>query len=108
MPDEPFIPVQTNRWGVRLDPTVNYGHIFTAIVFLTSASMAWAVMSARQEQADVRIARLERFQEQAARDAALEAQVIARLDVKIESLDRVLVRIENFLDRTARPTRDGS
>lgn len=86
------------RWGVRLDPTVNYGHLLSASVFLVTASVAWGVFSQRLDHAETRVTRLERYQEEAVRHAQVEAQAIARLDQKIESLDRVLGRIERYLD----------
>lgn len=85
-------------FGVKLDPTVNYGHIISASVFLVSAGIAWSVMTTRIDAAERRLDRLER-DAAAARDASsLESQLIARLDEKLSNLDRVMQRIERILD----------
>lgn len=93
------------RMGVKLDPTVNYGHLISATVFLVTAAMAWANLSNRQDDADRRIARLETSQERMSAENAREAQVIVRLDEKIANLDRVLNRVERLLETM--PARQG-
>ena len=85
--------------GVTVDPTINVGHIITAIVFLATASAGWAQLDSRQNRLEERTARLERLQEQEARDAATEAVVIARIGAQVETVQRSVHRIETLLDR---------
>lgn len=91
-------PQPRSALGVKLDPTVNYGHLISATVFLVTAAMAWANLSSRQDNADQRIAQLERAQQTLVAEQNQEARVVARLDEKITNLDRVLRRIEALLD----------
>lgn len=91
-------PKPVGRLGLKLDPTVNYGHLISATVFLVTAAMAWANLSNRQDDADRRIARLETSQERMVVENARESQVIVRLDEKITNLDRILARVERLLE----------
>lgn len=88
----------TRSMGIKLDPTVNYGHLITMTTMLLTAVVAWTNLSNRQEEANRRIINLERSSERMTADNAAEARVVARLEEKITSLDRVLLRIERILE----------
>lgn len=94
-PSKPHVKV----WGVTLDPTVNVGHIMTAMVFLATAIAGWAQLDSRQNRLEERTARLERLQEVEARDALSEAQLIARMSAQLDGVQSSIRRIENLLDR---------
>jgi septal ring factor EnvC (AmiA/AmiB activator) len=85
--------------GVKIEPVVTYGHLFTAAIFLFTGAVAWADLNSRQKDADVRIARLERLQEEGARDASRAREVLGRLEEKVEGLNRALNRLDNTLNR---------
>lgn len=44
-------PLNSSRRGVRFDPTINLGHVLTALAFLFSTMAAWYTLNAQVAQA---------------------------------------------------------
>lgn len=74
-----------NRW-VRLDPTVNLGHVLTALVMLTTVIAGWTSLRGDQERALERIIQLERREELQRERTMSEIRTIAALTVEVTSL----------------------
>lgn len=74
-----------NRW-VKLDPTVNLGHVMTAVVMLTTVIAGWTSLRGDQERALERIIQLERREELQRERTMAEIRTIAALTVEVTSL----------------------
>lgn len=96
------------RWHPRLDPTVNLGHILSASIFLLTGATAWATLTSQQAEADRRIARLERLQEDSSRSSNENAVTIARMVEKVDGMQREVTRLVNAIERSMPPPYGGS
>lgn len=60
------------RHGIKFDPTINLGHIATAVVFLTTASAGWVALDARAARNEQDIKRAEVIAKESLSRAELE------------------------------------
>ncbi len=74
----------------RFDPTINYGHILTAISFIVAGAGAYYGMRAELQNVDQRVARIESTLQQLANVVVLTA----RQDEKLNAIERRVDRIE--------------
>lgn len=76
----------------RFDPTINYGHILTALTLIIAGAGAYFGMRAELQNVDLRVAKLESTLQQLASVVVLTA----RQDEKLIGLERRLERLERF------------
>ena len=93
MPDNATVQSQSS-WKIRLDPTVNFGHVMTATVFLVTAAAGWATLDAKQTRAEERVARLERLEEELRRDRTREIERFASMDANLTTVKQVIERMD--------------
>ena len=74
----------------RFDPTINYGHILTAVSFIIAGTGAYYGMRAELQNVDQRVARIENTLQQLASVVVLTA----RQDEKLNAIERRVDRIE--------------
>lgn len=74
----------------RFDPTINYGHILTAVSFIVAGAGAYYGMKAELLNVDQRVARIESTLQQLANVVVLTA----RQDEKLNAIERRVDRIE--------------
>ena len=74
----------------RFDPTINYGHILTAVSFIIAGTAAYYGMRAELQNVDQRVARIESTLQQLANVVVLTA----RQDEKLTAIERRVDRIE--------------
>jgi hypothetical protein len=74
----------------RFDPTINYGHILTAVSFIVAGSAAFIGMKAELHNVDQRVAKLEATLQQLANVVVLTA----RQDERLNAIERRVDRIE--------------
>jgi hypothetical protein len=72
------------------DPTINYGHVLTAVSFLLAAMGAYYGMRAEMSSMDLRVAKIEITLQQLANVVVLAA----RQDERIVAVERRVDRIE--------------
>lgn len=72
------------------DPTINYGHVLTAVSFLLAAMGAYYGMRAEMSSMDLRVAKIEITLQQLANVVVLAA----RQDERIVAIERRVDRIE--------------
>lgn len=85
--------------GVKFDPTVNLGHIITAVVFLVTATFGWATLDSRQARLEERMLRLEAARDRGERDTLATAGTMATVAAQVAAIQRTVNRIEGVLDR---------
>ena len=78
------------RQKPRFDPTINYGHILTAITLIVAGASAYFGIRAELQNVDLRVAKLESTLQQLASVVVLTA----RQDEKLIALERRLDRLE--------------
>jgi hypothetical protein len=82
----------TNGWPKpRFDPTINYGHILTAVSFIVAGSAAFFGMKAELHNVDQRVAKIEATLQQLADVVVLTA----RQDEKLNAIERRVDRLEH-------------
>ena len=74
----------------RLDPTINYGHMLTAVSFIIAGAGAYYGMRAELLNVDQRVARIESTLQQHASAVVLTA----RQDEKLNGIERRINRLE--------------
>jgi hypothetical protein len=74
----------------RFDPTINYGHILTAVSFIIAGAGAYYGMRAELQSVDQRVAKIEVTLQQLANVVVLTA----RQDEKLNGIERRVDRIE--------------
>lgn len=74
----------------RFDPTINYGHILTAVSFVIAGAGAYYGMRAELINVDQRVARIESTLQQLANVVVLTA----RQDEKLNAIERRVDRLE--------------
>lgn len=74
----------------RFDPTINYGHILTAVSFIIAGTAAFFGMKAELHNVDQRVAKIEATLQQLASVVVLTA----RQDEKLNAIERRVDRIE--------------
>ena len=74
----------------RFDPTINYGHILTAVSFIIAGAGAYYGMRAELQSMDQRVAKIEVTLQQLASVVVLTA----RQDEKLNAIERRVDRIE--------------
>ena len=74
----------------RFDPTINYGHILTALTLIIAGAGAYFGMRAELQNVDLRVAKLESTLQQPASVVVLTA----RQDEKLIGIKRRLDRLE--------------
>ena len=74
----------------RFDPTINYGHILTAVSFIIAGAGAFYGMRVELQNVDQRVAKIENTLQQLANVVVLAA----RQDEKLIAIERRLDRIE--------------
>lgn len=74
----------------RFDPTINYGHILTAVSFIIAGAGAYYGMRAELQSVDQRVAKIETTLQQLASVVVLTA----RQDEKLNAIERRVDRIE--------------
>ena len=79
----------------RFDPTINYGHILTALTLIIAGAGAYFGMRAELQNVDLRVAKLESTLQQLASVVVLTA----RQDEKLVGIDRRLERLEQVAKR---------
>jgi hypothetical protein len=81
-------------WKVKLDPTVNFGHIITATTFLVAGAIAYATLESRQGRTEERVVRLERLEEELRRTREAEIARIAEISVTLRTVSGVVEQID--------------
>ena len=94
----PHAEVMQNTWRVKLDPTVNLGHVLTAAVFLTTAAVGWATLDAKQSRSEERIMRLERLEDEFRRERLMEMQRAGAINESISSMRALLERMDRQIN----------
>ena len=74
----------------KFDPTINYGHILTALTLIIAGAGAYFGMRAELQNVDLRVAKLESTLQQLASVVVLTA----RQDEKLIGMERRLDRLE--------------
>jgi hypothetical protein len=74
----------------RFDPTINYGHILTAVSFIIAGAGAFYGMKAELINVDQRVARIESTLQQLANVVVLTE----RQDEKLNAIERRVDRLE--------------
>jgi hypothetical protein len=74
----------------RFDPTINYGHILTAVTFIVAGSTAFIGMKAELHNVDQRVAKIEATLQQLANVVVLTA----RQDERLNAIERRVDRLE--------------
>ena len=74
----------------RFDPTINYGHILTAVSFIIAGTGAYYGMRAELQNVDQRVAKIESNLQQLANVVVLTA----RQDEKLAAIEQRVDRIE--------------
>jgi len=74
----------------RLDPTINYGHILTAVSFIIAGAGAYYGTRAELQYVDLRVVKIENTLQQLANVLVLTA----RQDEKLNAIERRVDRIE--------------
>jgi hypothetical protein len=90
--------VSHTSWRVKLDPTVNLGHILSASVFLFTAGMVWATLDAKHSRSEERIMRLERLEDEFRRERLLEMQRAGAINESISSMRTLLERMDRQIN----------
>jgi len=72
------------------DPTINYGHILTAISFIIAGTAAFFGMRAELQSVDQRVAKIEATLQQLANVVVLTA----RQDERLNAIERRVDRLE--------------
>lgn len=110
------LPKSSGAWRVRFDPTINLGHVGTAMIFLASTVAAWMSLSARADLNDMALRRLDHVVEQKAdKEAAGKAEVelsrriveqqqnlntqSVRIEQQFSEIKAMLLRMDEKLDR---------
>lgn len=86
--------ITNGRPKPRFDPTINYGHILTAVSFVIAGMAAYYGMKAELQNVDQRVAKIENTLQQLANVVVLTARQDERLNA-----------IERRVDRLEQPTR---
>jgi hypothetical protein len=74
----------------RFDPTINYGHILTAVSFIIAGTAAFFGMKAELHNVDQRVAKIEATLQQLANVVVLTA----RQDERLNAIERRVDRLE--------------
>jgi hypothetical protein len=74
----------------RFDPTINYGHILTAVSFIIAGTAAYYGMRAELQNVDQRVTKIESVLQQLANVVV----VTARQDEKLNAIERRVDRLE--------------
>jgi hypothetical protein len=74
----------------RFDPTINYGHILTAVSFIIAGAGAYYGMKAELHNVDQRVVKIENTLQQLANVVVLTA----RQDEKLNAIERRVDRME--------------
>lgn len=77
----------------RFDPTINYGHVLTAVSFIMAGIGAYFGMSAELRNVDQRVAKIESTLHQLANVVVLTA----RQDERLIAIERRVDRIEQVM-----------
>jgi hypothetical protein len=77
------------------DPTINYGHILTAISFIVAGTAAFFGMRAELQSVDQRVAKIEATLQQLANVVVLTA----RQDERLNAVERRVDRLEQAAPR---------
>lgn len=72
------------------DPTINYGHILTAVSFIVAGTAAFFGMKAELQSVDQRVAKIEATLQQLANVVVLTA----RQDERLNAIERRVDRLE--------------
>jgi hypothetical protein len=83
--------VTNGRPKPRFDPTINYGHILTAVSFIVAGSATFFGMKAELHNVDQRVAKIEATLQQLADVVVLTA----RQDEKLNAIERRVDRLEH-------------
>jgi hypothetical protein len=75
---------------LRFDPTINYGHILTAVSFIIAGAGAYYGMRAELQNVDQRVAKIESTLQQLASVIILTA----RQDERLNAIERRVDRLE--------------
>ena len=78
------------RGKPRFDPTINYGHILTAISFLAAALAAFIGTKVELQNLDQRVAKIEATLQQLANVVV----ITARQDERLKAIERRVDRLE--------------
>ena len=78
-----------HRPNPRFDPTINYGHILTAVSFIVAGAGAYYGMRAELKNVDERVAKMKHLQQ-----LANVVVLTARQDERLSALERRVDRIE--------------
>lgn len=93
------------RRGVHFDPTINLGHILTAVVFLASTIAAWVSLNGRVEQQAKDLERVERITK--AETVKVETILMTRINDERARLDQTQVRTADDIREIKTIVRDG-
>ena len=74
----------------RFDPTINYGHVLTAVSFIAAGAGAYYGMRSELMHVDQRVAKIESTLQQLANVVVLTA----RQDEKLNAIERRVDRLE--------------
>ena len=87
------LEVEPSRQGKpRFDPTINYGHVLTAVSFITAGIGAYFGMSAELRNVDQRVAKIESTLHQLANVLV----ITARQDERLIAIERRVDRLEQL------------
>lgn len=97
---------------VHFDPTINLGHILTAVAFLVSTTVAWAWMDARVTVAERDVKNLkdadrEIITEHRQAISTAEVRLMSRINEERARLDQTQVRIADDIREIKQLMRDG-
>ncbi|MGJ5029039.1 hypothetical protein ACQR1I_19530 [Bradyrhizobium sp. HKCCYLS2038] len=82
---------QSRQHKALFDPTINYGHILTAVSFIVAGAGAFYGMRAELESVDQRVAKIESTLHQ----LASVLVVTARQDERLVAIERRVDRLED-------------
>ncbi|MGE0039146.1 MAG: hypothetical protein AB7S93_26420 [Xanthobacteraceae bacterium] len=80
----------TNQPKPLLDPTINYGHVLTAVSFIVAGTGAYYGVRAELHNVDQRVAKIEATLQQLANVVVLTA----RQDERLNAIERRVDRLE--------------
>ena len=91
----------------RFDPTINYGHVLTAVSFIMAGIGAYFGMRAELRSVDQRVAKIENTLQQLANVLVLTARQDERLIAIERRVDRLGACVPGQIDRQLLIRRDG-
>lgn len=97
--------VGPSRRGIVFDPTINLGHVLTALAFLASTVAGWVTLNNRVEQQAREIARVEEKSDKAT--VRVETVLMDKINSNRAQADQLQIRTAEDIREVKQLIRDG-